>query len=471
MESNIEQEIESNIKQEPEEHYWLFLKTPTPTVDPLESLMKKCSVKIRRFVPKWSQVEIFGIHLACKKCDFIAQNENEWRNHNKKCRGKHECKNCGKDFREKNAILYHMKTKPFECTSCKIEIRCHVNWKRHLKEHHQDGFKCDRCDNSYSLLENFRKHYNRHLKRFSCEACNKKFSLKHELKDHQMQHQHGAFAEVEVSLECNQCGMKFRHHSFLAQHKHNFHRFGNLECDLCGKTLNGKQHMIAHLKTHIKKKCQHCGLTIAGSRMPHHVNKVHIKSEQSSSCKHCGERFLSKSNYLRHINAIPTDCPSCQTRFKCSVAWRRHTKEQHAGGFKCSQCKYIGKSLGYFNAHCKRHLRLFACDTCSKRFGSLSEMKVHQMQHNHGAYENIKLSFECHQCGAAFKTSQGLRIHKAHSHQSRKFECDLCGTILRRRNGMIRHLEVHAKKKCKCCGKYFGKGRMAIHNKQKRKAL
>lgn len=179
-------------------------------------------------------------------------------------------------------------------------------------------------------------------------------------------------------------------------------------------------------------------------------------------CRHC-HGIKTKQSFLRHTNAKPIECPTCKIEFKCLTLWKDHKQEHHQDGFSCELCTYIGKSKDKFDNHFKFHARKWSCESCGGTFGRKQELKHHQMQHKHGPYSNIDVSFGCDQCGKAFRTPDGLRLHKIYSHQSRSLECDVCGRNLKGKGNMTKHLGTHIKEECKMCGEMVTKIRMEEH--------
>lgn len=377
-----------NIKREPSVEFELILPPRTDEDNPFG--VKKCSVKLLRLNEKLKmKPNISALYNACSRCEFVTTSETKWKDHQRGCRKDDDC--CASTDISGRKVLIHTYTTPTKCQLCDVVFKCRVLWLKHKRKRHRIGFECDQCTFTEKSKAVFDRHYSKHTKKFSCSSCDGRFATKCMLKYHQMQHQHGAFTNVKVSFDCDQCEKVYRTPKALGKHKRNSHEAKRLECDFCGKMFS-KSNLIRHLESHAEAECKLCGEMIIKSRMPEHVNQEHVEREQSMRCKHCGTSYLNKTSFNQHINAKPLDCLSCRNSFKCRILWRQHLKVQHSEGFKCSQCNYIGKSGDLLRWHSKTHTKKFSCDSCQKKFARKLQLDDHQKNQKHGAFADEELN-------------------------------------------------------------------------------
>lgn len=248
------------------------------------------------------------------------------------------CQKCKTRFLTKQTYDCHINAKPRECILCKITIKCRTIWLQHVDEQHSEGFNCDQCSFARKSVRSFNQHYKKHVRKFSCESCSGMFRSKEHLRGHQLQHQHGAFAGTNTWHRCKQCDKSYRAFESLRSHERNIHG-RKLECDLCGKVVNGKPNMRDHLKSHVKTECEFCGKIFNKRSISYHLKKAHMKSEWV--CKNCDKKFVNKCDYLRHLKARPIKCLSCQITFKCLQLWERHEKEHRTEGFSAVNAAFL----------------------------------------------------------------------------------------------------------------------------------
>ena len=101
-------------------------------------------------------------------------------------------------------------------------------------------------------------------------------------------------------------------------------------------------------------------------------------------------------------------CKICEGPFKDQKEYDKHfnshsKKSGHHDSLNCEKCNKEFKKQKQLTVHLWRHLGIFSCRDCDKRFSSLSGLKLHG-QKNHSNKDDFELEMV----------------------KSKKFTCDLC---------------------------------------------
>ena len=234
-----------------------------------------------------------------------------------------------------------------------------------LREHkcrEQGGHRCDECGMDLATLASLEVHTRSHTgeKPFVCDECEKTFASMHYLV------QHKDFHRTTKDFECDICAKKYQTLNALSQHKADFHSGGlRYRCELCPgpKTFSAKR----YLKEHERKKhvslvsfdCDICGKSLAGKNELKIHSRIHT-GEKPFHCKDCNKDFRARSTYMVHMkshsgtkNAV---CEECGKRF---IQWgdlhkhkRTHTGERP---FKCDICGRTFARKDYLTKHQRTH--------------------------------------------------------------------------------------------------------------------
>lgn len=157
-------------------------------------------------------------------------------------------------------------------------------------------------------------------------------------------------------------------------------------------------------------------------------------------------------------------CGFCDQEFPNLIGRKKHVIDEHRNGsvWQCNKCSYNTHIKGIFRENYKTHLKKFSCETCRRNFSRNNQVRHHQMQHRHGAYEGNQVRFKCIECSKSFATKISLTQHKR-SHRPVNFQCDICAKIFRSKQVISHHMQNHFKIACPVCQQMTTKLGMIHH--------
>ncbi|XP_056407596.1 zinc finger protein 585B-like [Hyla sarda] len=250
------------------------------------------------------------------------------------------------------------------------------------------------------------------------------------------------------------------------KHGKGFHR------DECGKDFTKRLALVAHRKSHTRKKlhvCSECGKCfIEKSQLVIH-EKRHT-GEKPYLCSECGKCFKHKSHLviheIIHTGENPFSCSECGKYFTSKSSLVIH-KRSHTGErpYSCSECGKCFMQKSYLVIHERIHTgeKPYSCSECGKSFIEKSQLVRHERSHTG------EKPYSCLECGKCFTNKSHLVSHERSHTGVKPYSCSECGKCFTSRSNLVAHQRSHTGVKpysCSQCGKCFmQKSQLLIHER------
>ncbi|XP_069545796.1 zinc finger protein 585A-like [Brachyistius frenatus] len=388
------------------------------------------------------------------------------------------CLACDKQFKEKAALVSHLKlhkkvdTSPRSliCGDCGKVFGRMYHLKRHIVTHRKatngECYTCPDCQKDFAFPEDLNKHLEIHVKENNgmCPKCNETFSGPEELEMHMGVHQ--------KSYACSTCGKKFKVEYALKKHEQG-HQNEQYYCSLCRKRFLKLSHYKRHIMVHNRResRCPHCdSVFLQLTALKYHL-RTHTE-ERPHQCTCCIETFEEKEDLEQHClkhrkfkKERPYSCTRCDHAFTTLIELTEHMSSHE--GEQPLTCPVCGKTF-LNKTKLEKHLTIHTgerphlCSICGNGFPSAASLKLHIHIHTG------EKPYQCSQCSKSFRSSSGLRLHsRQHMEVRPSYECPECGRTYGRMTELKMHQRYHTGDKpyaCTCCNKRFiSKDKLNVH--------
>ena len=290
-----------------------------------------------------------GYCISCIDCKSNFLNLVSYLDHLKDAHAKHDvvvCQLCHQHFDEYFAHRRHeqnckVELKKHRCEICKGTFKDHAARREHQKT--CAPMKCEVCGKTFGPPRDYRVHLKQSHKMHFCERCNLTFPTGKQLEKH-ITTVHNSHRYDGVGVMCDVCGKKCNHMRSLAKHMTTNH--GEKSKEPCKQTsqcrtckmifpsrLDVKRHRNKEHNKRTKHICPMCG-KMMNSR---HSLDDHISMHTGDlrfACQICGERFVQRSQYKRHVVrhiGIKYPCSLCGHTYESPEYLRNHVKRYHKG--------------------------------------------------------------------------------------------------------------------------------------------
>ena len=176
---------------------------------------------------------ICGKVIKGKHKSYLKQHISRVHSTGKKANERYPCEKCGKSFKDKVTLRYHleyhwMEENPndssaeakFMCPVCGKGFRIRGMFLRHKNGHKKQIYKFVQCDICGITVQDrtMQDHLDNHagVLKFECEKCGKMFASRGRLYNHRMVHKN-------VNYQCEVCGASYKQKSYLKRHIKNKH--------------------------------------------------------------------------------------------------------------------------------------------------------------------------------------------------------------------------------------------------------
>lgn len=224
------------------------------------------------------------------------------------------CMLCGKPYGNDCGLFNHLRVVHswglFECKPCEESCNYAQEISSHMLNFHEANpeVTCPKCLANFSLKEDTEA-FNHHYK-----ACR--------VPDHKQRDK----MEGATSYQCHYCGKKYSCNQTLGYHVKLHEGIERFKCSYCDYGTNIKDVLIAHEKTHLRKK----GL-----------DNMDTDKVLYYQCNQCNKRYNFPRSLKTHIKrdhegikpCFP--CPDCSQSFNSKTVFYKHRRKEH--GFVSSR--------------------------------------------------------------------------------------------------------------------------------------
>ncbi|XP_005101689.1 zinc finger protein 271 [Aplysia californica] len=396
----------------------------------------------------------------------------------------YECSICGKKFLRPHQLTRHKRVhtgeKPYKCSVCSRAFGDVSNLNAHMrKEHPKEAFsrQCDMCGQRCPSSEELEEH----IKAHHAEETEQKEKLGPRTRGSSKSKKDTSKSQPSKKQPKSRVPKKRDRSCQKSQDAKD-----TFQCKICGKSLNQRCALLAHMKRHVSKKCYRCEFCNEEFKELKEL-KAHARkhtSDRPYTCSECNKCFKSqgtlKAHMLIHTGRLPYSCQICGKSFSqtsgLNVHKLTHTaeeerakRENNSSEFTCDICGKAYKTKFRLTIHAKSHdsKRDMPCDFCDKKFQSGHDLAIHRRTHT-------KDKYACRLCGASFKSRSVYYFHTRTHPTERPHLCHTCGKSFTRSYDLTAHKRRHTESAdkqlgpygCEVCGKvYQMKNSLKIHMK------
>lgn len=324
------------------------------------------------------------------------------------------CEVCGRGFRERLALIGHMRSHTYKCTYtccyCRKEFDSEDAQAEHEKVHIDAGEEIQYPDLSSTSTND----------PFVCFVCGKGFATFRSLKRH-VRYTHDP---PKQWYKCDKCDKQYRFPCYLKTHSlvHVSSEARPHNCSMCSQGFMNRYSLLEHMRCHTGERpfaCRVCNKTFAqtGTRNTHEM--VHY-SIFRHICSECGMRFKLRGHLTihmirKHQDSRPHTCCTCGKQFKMAHSLKLHHKHAHS-----TDCPYV-------------------CAECPSQFKNMHGLK----RHVNAVHLGLK-PWQCSVCNKAFTVPENLRTHMRVHTGERPYMCNVCGMRFAHSGTHKSHLKTHS---------------------------
>ena len=224
-----------------------------------------------------------------------------------------------------------MQSYEFPCNQCFMRFKSTMLCNRHMLRKHDIPMPCEKCDETFVVLERYHEHMKINHPSHICIICGEQKFTK---------------AALDTHIE--------------SQHQ------GNVPCPFCGKEYTTKASLNLHIgRCHGDKETLMCTKCDYKTNVKHEMKGHYIRRHtelNKQTCESCGEVFKNLKGHLErtpcggqgYLERKKVPCIQCDKTFSNTSKMREHIKIIH-GNVKdkiCSLCSYAT----YSNYNLKLHV-------------------------------------------------------------------------------------------------------------------
>jgi len=348
-----------------------------------------------------------NIRYICLICQKELPTKLRLKQHNKEHKKvTHEsniCSKCGKLFKRKSSLEYHVSknccnqlkgSKGRKCSICEEKLESMSLKIDHIATKHKDVklYDCSECISRFITKLGLKRHISYvHRKNVEniCHKCGKTYYSISNLKDH-ISYVHKV--KPKPKFKCSLCEESYATKQVLENHM-SVHEGKIFQCSNCNEEFTSKNKLESHIaKEHDRSKlhkCEHCDSSyVTKNGLFRHIAFVHEKTI-INMCSHCGRNCMSKAELKSHVKIVHEfageknyKCENCEKDFQTENSLKSHIKIIHEGTrVKCLLCQkpFVSKTAmkrHIDNVHEKK--KPYVCDICNESFAQTAHLKTHK---------------------------------------------------------------------------------------------
>eukprot|EP01083_Nonionella_stella_P289614 985573_1 len=385
-----------------------------------------------------------------------------------------KCDRCQRTFSTKSDLKRHIRN--VSCKSSVVRLPCEkcpldFNYRYELDNHMRDvhgGYKCDKCQSSYSRLGSLKWHVKYiHTvdanEAHTCDKCEKRFARKDSLACH---------IKSCMKWKCDKCDMRFSKRPRLTAHGVAVHFKVDISRNTCSINSVKSESRLQSIKSENRSqsvKFENRSQSVKSENMSQSVKSENRSQSVKSESRSQSVKSENRAQSVKFENrSLVYTCGECSTDIHGRNSMDLHMEQVH-GGFKCKVCIPSKSFKQYYKL--LQHLNLgtcmkWPCANCDMRFTKKYELELH--------VSDLHCDHKCEVCSAGFSTLSALTRH-VNTQVCVRSRCESCMINLPSRRLLKHHIaQVHTEKTtsriyrysftCGECDTTFeGRDRMDVH--------
>ena len=166
-----------------------------------------------------------------------------------------------------------------------------------------------------------------------------------------------------------------------------------------------------------------------------------VTKENNIPCEQCDQKFKTRRNMRRHLNAIhykiKYDCKECGISYFYKDQLRKHEREVHKNLEQTldEETKAKEDDPNDYTTSSSN-----VCQYCDKSYENMTILRRHVKTFHDEMREEKK--YKCNQCNKSFSCSKSLHRHTISVHERRIYKCKWCENTYSVRENAKRHAKI-----------------------------